>query len=271
MAASIRRQRMARSDSRFHCVQVRFALDELPYDRILCVLDLVDGADLLNLALVQHRNPGSDCVSAAHVVGDDDAGDPQLLSHPDHELVDDRAGHWIESRRRLVVEDVLRLPRDRARDADAFAHPARELGGKLGFDPGKIYELESFADALDDLRLAHSSFLAQSHRDVVTDAEGIEQRGELEDVADLGSELVQLDTGERGDLLPIDPDGTPIRLQQPDDVLDRDRFTAAREADKDHGFALVDFEGEAFEDLFRAEGFVDVDELDHITKVKLSS
>ena len=186
------------------------------------------------------------------------------------ELVDDRAGYRIEAGSRLVVKDVLRLPRDGPGDADALSHSARELGRVFGFDPRQIDELQRFPDALHDLRLAETALLAQTHRDVVADRERVEECGELEDVTDVGSERVQLVTRKHRYLLIIDPDRPTIRFQQSNDVLDRDRFAAPREPDEDHGLSLVDFEGESFEDLLWAEGFVDVDEFYHITKVKLS-
>ena len=54
-----------------------------------------------------------------------------------------------------------------------------------------------------------------------------------------------------------------VGLEQPDDVLDRHRLSGARITDDDHRLALVDVEGEPFEDLLRAEGLVNVVELDH--------
>jgi hypothetical protein len=119
-------------------------------------------------------------------VGDDDARHAQLFTHTDHELIDDGARDGIQSGRRLVVEDVLGLARDRSRDSDALAHSAGQLGGKLFLYARKVDEIEGFGDASHDLALAHLPFLAQPHRDVLADVEGVEERGELEDVADVG-------------------------------------------------------------------------------------
>ena len=166
-------------------------LDELPHDRVFRVLDLVDGSHLPHLSLEQHRDARADEVRAAHVVRDDDAGDAELFLHAHHELVDDGGGDRIESGGRLVVEDVLRLARDGARDADPLAHSAGEFDGKRLSRVGKIHELQRFLHARGDFLGREGSDLHEPHRDVFVDRERIEQRGELEDVADVRAERVE--------------------------------------------------------------------------------
>src|SRR5688572_20209348 len=72
-------------------VQVRTPLDELADDRIGGLLEFVDGADLADAAVEEHRDARADAIGAAHVVRDDDARDAEAVAHPDHELVDDGA------------------------------------------------------------------------------------------------------------------------------------------------------------------------------------
>src|SRR5690606_5980565 len=117
--------------------------------------------------------------------------------------------------------------------------------------------------AILDLRLAELALLAQAHGDVVVDAHRIEQRGELEDVADLAAEGVELLPGERLRIDAVDDDAALVRLEQADDVLDGDRLARPRETDDDHRLALVDLEREAAEDIVGAEGLVQVLEDDH--------
>ena len=64
--------------------------------------------------------------------------------------------------------------------------------------------------------------LAQPHRHIVTDRHRIEQRGKLEYVADVRAQLVQVATGKLRDFTAIHPHFASIRLEQSDDVLDRD-------------------------------------------------
>ena len=130
-----------------------------------------------------------DRVRAPHVVRDDDARDAELLAHADHQLVDDGAGDGVEARGRLVVEDVLRAKRDRAGDADALPHAAGQLGRDSGRRRWEIDELQRFHARAVDLALGQLLLLPQSHRDVLADGERVEERGELEDVADPRAQL----------------------------------------------------------------------------------
>src|SRR5436305_3619838 len=91
-------------DSRLDEIEIRFPLYELTHYRVMGVLNFVDRADLSHLPFVQHRDSRADRVRAAHVVRDDDAGDPKLLAHADHQLVDDRARHRVEPGRRLIIQ-----------------------------------------------------------------------------------------------------------------------------------------------------------------------
>lgn len=54
----------------------------------------------------------------------DDRGHVVPLLRGDHQIIDDVARDGIESRRRLIVKNNLRLHRERPREADAFAHAA---------------------------------------------------------------------------------------------------------------------------------------------------
>ena len=85
---------------------------------------------MLDAALVEHGDPAADRIGAAHVVGDDDTRDAEPFAHAHHQLIDDGARDRVESRRRLVIQDVLRTQRDRAGNADALSHTAGEFGGE---------------------------------------------------------------------------------------------------------------------------------------------
>ena len=123
----------------------------------------------------------------------------EIVGHHDRGDARARAGaRWISSpmRRefagieaggRLVVEDDLRLERDRARHADALAHAARELGGHQRLArptrPTAVEALRARARAIALLAPAH--VLADRVRDVLVDRQRVEQRGALEDHAEV--------------------------------------------------------------------------------------
>src|SRR4051812_18964672 len=90
----------------------RRSFDELADDRIARALDLLHRTDLAHVTLIEHRDPRADAERALHVMRDDDARHAELFTHADHEIVDHRAGHWVEPRRRLIVQNVFRSQRD---------------------------------------------------------------------------------------------------------------------------------------------------------------
>src|SRR6266540_3657831 len=61
---------------------LQIALQELLHDGVFGRDDLFSGADGANLGLGQQRDPVGDAKRPAHVVGDDDAGHPDLLLQP---------------------------------------------------------------------------------------------------------------------------------------------------------------------------------------------
>src|ERR1700716_4319967 len=146
MAASIHSRMRPRSDPCFRDVEVGLPLDELPHDGIVCVLDLVHGSHLADLALEKHRDTRGNCIGASHVVRYNNAGDAKLLTHPYHELIDDSAGDGIKSGGWLIVQDVLGLSRNRAGDAYPLSHSAGQFGWEFLLHTGQIDELQGFAD-----------------------------------------------------------------------------------------------------------------------------
>ena len=84
------------------------------------------------------------------------------------------------------------------RSAIARAMPTRlrippdSSAGKRFCDVRQIDEIERFADALGDLAFGELLLFSQSHRDVLADGERVEERGELEDVADASAQFVEL-------------------------------------------------------------------------------
>jgi hypothetical protein len=120
---------------------------------------------------------------------------------------------------------------------------------------------QAVRDARADLVLGHLG-AAESHRDVVADGHGVEQRGELEHVSDPPPQLVEILALQLVHVLAVDPDVAPIGRDQPHDVLQGDRLAGARAADDRERLTFVHGEREALEHLFGPERLVDVDELD---------
>ena len=123
-------------------------------------------------------------------------------------------------------------------------------------------------DAGVDLRLAQGGVervvFAEAHGDVLADGHRIEQGGELKDVADAGAQADRTGlAGEIGDVQAVDDDLAAVGHEEPDDMFDGDGLAGAGEADEGDGLAFLDVEREVAEDVFGAEGLIDVPEGDH--------
>ena len=188
---------------------------------------------------------------------------PKLDLHALHELVDHGSGDRIKTGGRFVVEHVFRTERDRARDADALAHAAGEFYRQSLSGRGQVDQLERFLNARGDFIGREMTALHEPHRDVLVDGQRVKQRRKLEDVADLRAKRVELPAAEFRNFEAVDKNGAAVGFEQADDVFDRDALARARVADDDHRFTLVDVEGEAAEDAFVTERFMDIFERDH--------
>src|SRR5438132_16181 len=89
-------------------------------DRVPGARGLLEGADELEPALVEERDPVGDRARHDDVVRDHDRGCAYAVVDVEDELPDLLRRQRVESRRRLVVEDDLRLERDRAGERDAL-------------------------------------------------------------------------------------------------------------------------------------------------------
>src|SRR3954471_5381152 len=110
---------------------LRLAGEELTHERIVRVEQLVRGPGLDDAALPQDGDVLRDAPRAHDVVGDDDVGAAVLLVDLLDELAQERGAHGIEARVGLVEEHDVGVKHERAGEAGALAHPARELVGHL--------------------------------------------------------------------------------------------------------------------------------------------
>jgi hypothetical protein len=117
--------------------------EELGVDVPRRVDDGAGGADLDQVALVEHGDPVRDARHRAEVVGDEDQGHAvrvQALEDLEHLDPDGR----VDRAHRLVQEDQLRLGDQRAGHRDALALAAGQLAGQPGqqllaeLDPGQV-------------------------------------------------------------------------------------------------------------------------------------
>src|SRR5450631_3898090 len=107
----------------FRCVTV----DEITHGLVRRLAKFVLRTDELNAATPDHREAIGDAERGPHVMSDDDARYFEGPLDSLYEVVDARRVDRIQPRRRLVIEDDLRLQRQCARQADALLHAAGEV------------------------------------------------------------------------------------------------------------------------------------------------
>src|SRR3954447_4790074 len=170
----------------------RGGLEKFAQDRMRGVAGFVHRPDPFEYALVEKCDAVADRERRLNVVRDDDRGHVQLRLQVDDHLVDLLRRDRIESGRRLVVEDHLRIEHDRSRQADALAHAAREIDRHQMLGVRQVHQLQPLAHRARDLVVAHLRMLAQRKGDVLEDGHRIEQRAALEQHPELLPDAVQL-------------------------------------------------------------------------------
>src|SRR5438309_12086911 len=103
-------------------------------------------------------------------------------------------------------------------------------------------EPETLLDAVANLLLAHPRVAPQRKGDVLEDRHRIEQRAFLKGHAEAAPETIQIHRLHGVDLLTIDEHASSIRLEETDDVLERDALPGARSADDDDRLAPLDLD-----------------------------
>ena len=111
------------------------------------LVDLGRRADLLDLALVEDREAVAHRERLLLVVRDVDEGDPDLALDALQLDLHLLAQLQVERAERLVEQEDLRVVDDRARERDALALAAGELGGPPRAVAGQLDRLERLVDA----------------------------------------------------------------------------------------------------------------------------
>ena len=150
------------------------AAGEAGHERMGGLVDELDRrGDLEQLAAVEDADAAGERGRVLEVVRDDDRRQRQLAQHLLQLDPHGRPRVGVERGQRLVEEQGLGVARERAREADALALPARQLSGADLREVRDPQALEQLADA----RLA-------AEGDVPLDAQVREERVVLEDEPD---------------------------------------------------------------------------------------
>lgn len=182
----------------------------------------------VNFSFFHENDAVGDAGDAAHFVGDDDVGDVVFDLELFDEVVDGVGGDRVEAGVRFVVEDDAGALDDGAGEGNAFAHSAGEFGGHFVHVLAEADDVEGFLDAAFEADFVLDSLFNEREGDVLTDAHGVKEGTVLEHDADFLACFLELAFGEVSDVDPINFDGALICLEEANDVLHEDAFSASR-------------------------------------------
>ncbi len=205
--------------------------DEAHHELALRLLvEVARPADLLDHAVVHHRDLVGDLHRLLLVVGDEDGRDVHLFVEAPQPFAQLRAHARVEGAERLVEQEHLGLDRERAGERHPLPLAARELGRVAVAELLQLHELEQRVDPLADLGLRPLPD-RQPEGDVVAHGHVLEGGVVLEDEADAA-----LLRGELGRVLAGDHDLARVgRLEARDHAQERRLAAAARAEQRGEG------------------------------------
>ena len=158
------------------------------------------------------------------VVRDHDVGPAVLGVDLLDQLAEQRRAHRVQAGVGLVEEHDVGVEHERAREAGALAHAARELVRRLVARALEAHLAQAPHDDVLDLVLALVGVLAERERDVVVEVHRAEERAVLEQDAELLAHLEELVVGHGRHGLAVHEHVALVGIEQADHVLDADRL-----------------------------------------------
>ena len=234
------------------------------------VVDRLGRADLLDAPAVHHHDAIGHLERLVLVVGDEHAGDLELVVQPPQPAAQLLADLGVERAEGLVQQQHARLDGERAGERDALALAAGELRGVAVRDPVELHELEQLLHARLDLALGRPQPPrphAEPEGDVLEHRHVAEERVVLEHEAD----AAVADVLRRG-ILVVEQDGPRVGdLEARDDPQQR-RLAGARRPDQRDELPARHVEGDVVEGGKGAEALGDVSNRDaHVATVLISA
>src|SRR5215211_1759094 len=203
---------------------------------------LLRRAELDDRAVAHDRDPVAQPQRLGQVVRDEEHRLAGLVLEPDDLVLHVAADQRVERAERLVVEHQLRVDGERAREADALLHAARELVWERRRDVLEPDELEHVGRARVPLRLRRALDL-EAERDVLDHRAVGEQPEVLEHHRDgVAAQLAQRARVGRHHVGAGDLDIARGRLDQADQRAQQRRLARAGEAHHDEHLAGPDLD-----------------------------
>ena len=139
-------------------------------------MTLADEADVL-----------TDTHHRVHIVGVDDGCHIVILGDAREEFVDDERSLWIETRVRLIAEEVFRIHHDGAGDGNTFLHTTRDFARVFLLGINQVDTVEAFLCSLHTFPVIHIREHIEGEHHVLQHIERVEEGCALEDHTHLAS------------------------------------------------------------------------------------
>ena len=188
-------------------------------------------------------------------------GHPQPLLHLQDQLADQVGHDGIETARRLVTEQNLRVVRNGPRQPDPLSHSPGDLTRQQILDVAKPHHLQALGgDA--PAELLREPPILEREGDVVPDRERVEQRPELEHHPDPPHEGVDLGPGGSGHADSVHDDLAPVGAKEPHQRAEQGRLAGPASTDQGEALPPLHLEVDPPEDPAVAETHRDVPHAD---------
>ncbi len=197
------------------------------------------------------------------IVRDDEEGLLEGVSEDEEEVMELAGVLGVEVAGGLVGEDQLGVVHQRPGHGNALLLPSRQLRGLVPYPIRKFQKIKKFLCSLKGFLPALPGD-KRGHRHILQRRELGQQMVELIDETDMPvAELRQLVVGQTVEIHAVNDHLSPIRLVQRADDVQQRRFAGPGRTDNRHDFAVLYRQGDLFQDLQTAVGFLDFFDLDH--------
>ncbi len=191
-------------------------------------------------------------------MADHDAGQTQRVVHTPDQAHDDAHRDRIETDKRLVIEDQVRIHRDGARQRDASGHAAGQLRRHQFRGTAQPHCVQLGEDDVPDQTFRQARMLAQREGDILVDTDVGQQRAVLEQHADTLARVVEFAATHAADVTALDQDAAVVRQDLARDQTQQGGLAGTAGA-HDGGHATARYiQIETVEDLAMTAGIVQV-------------
>ncbi len=141
----------------------------------------------------------------------DHSGHAQLAGQILRELVHNRGHHGVEAGSGFIAEKQFGIERERARQRDAFLHPAADFRRFQVLKPRQPHQFEFHLYHEVHDGVVHPAVFLNRQSHVLADGERLQQRAGLKEHSEPAANAIHFPFAHADDFLAENPDGSGIR------------------------------------------------------------